>query len=118
MADTVEVRGLRVMGIHGVRDFEKVREQPFVLDLVVETDFRKASASDDLYDTVSYSDVIKTVVPIVEGEHFDLIEALAEHIATALLKMDKIDAVDVTIRKPKALVQAQVDDVGVRIHRP
>jgi dihydroneopterin aldolase len=118
MADTVEIRGLRAMGIHGVRDFEKVREQLFVVDLILQVDLRKAAAADDLYETVSYSDVMKVAIAIIEGEHVDLVETLAERMATALLKMDKVDAVDITVRKPNALVAGQVTDVGVRIQRP
>jgi dihydroneopterin aldolase/2-amino-4-hydroxy-6-hydroxymethyldihydropteridine diphosphokinase len=119
MADRIEIRGLKVMGKHGVLEFEKVRLQPFIIDLILEVDTREAGKTDNLEDTVSYSAVVKLVVGVVSGEHCDLIEHLAERIAQAVLQHDDlVQSVDITVRKPHAPVVAHVTDVGVRIVRP
>lgn len=117
-SDTIEIRGLRAMGCHGVLDFEKVRPQPFVVDLVLIAELRKAGQTDALDDTVSYSVIVNAVVAVIEGEHCDLIEHLAERIASAVLQYSRITSADVTVRKPRAPVAVDVTDVGVRIHRP
>jgi dihydroneopterin aldolase/2-amino-4-hydroxy-6-hydroxymethyldihydropteridine diphosphokinase len=119
MTDRIEIRGLKAMGKHGVREFEKERPQPFIVDLVMEVDTREAGKSDDLEDTVSYSTVVKLVADIIGGQHSDLIEHLAQRIADAVLAHDPlVQSVDLTVRKPHAMVSAHVTDVGVRIVRP
>ena len=52
MSDVVEIRGLRVMGTHGVLEEERQRAQPFEVDIDVETDLAAAGRSDDLTDTI------------------------------------------------------------------
>lgn len=119
MADRIEIRGLKAMGKHGVRDFEKTRPQPFIIDAILEVDTRDAGKSDDLEDTVSYSTVVTIIAGVIEGEHSDLIEHLAQRIAEAVLQHDElIQSIDLTVRKPHAMVSAHVTDVGIRIVRP
>src|SRR5436190_1911962 len=45
MSDVVEIRGLRVMGTHGVLEEERQRAQPFEVDIDVETDLAAAGAT-------------------------------------------------------------------------
>ena len=45
--DVIELRGLRVMGTHGVLPEEHARAQPFEVDLDVEADLAIAGDSDD-----------------------------------------------------------------------
>ena len=45
--DHIEIRGLRVVGIIGVLHEERVRAQPFEVDLDLEVDTREAGATDD-----------------------------------------------------------------------
>ncbi|MDQ3539894.1 MAG: dihydroneopterin aldolase, partial [Chloroflexota bacterium] len=104
---------------HGVNPEERVQGQRFVVDIRLATDLRAAGVTDDLTQTVNYSAVYKRVKAIVEGPPRDLIEALAEDIASALLAdFSASTAVTVTVRKPEvALKGAMLDAAGVRIHR-
>jgi 7,8-dihydroneopterin aldolase/epimerase/oxygenase len=52
---TVEIRGLRVYAHHGVRDFERERGQPFVIDVWLVPSRSQAGLTDDLADAVNYS---------------------------------------------------------------
>ena len=82
-------------------------------------DLRPAGVSDDLADTVSYSDVYKLVRRIVEGEPRNLIEAVAEAVAGHILAgFPPVSRVTVTVRKPEAPMKgSQLDAAGVRITR-
>ena len=46
--DRIELRGLRVLGTHGVLPEEQARAQPFAVDVDVWLDTAEAAASDDL----------------------------------------------------------------------
>ncbi len=82
-------------------------------------DLRAAGASDDIDETVSYSAVFTLVRRIVEGEPRNLIEAVAEEIASAILaEHARVQRVSVTVRKPEAPVKgAMLDAAGVRLTR-
>lgn len=118
MTDQIAIKGLRLFGKHGVHEFEKQYAQPFDIDLSLSVDLRRAAETDNLEDTVSYVDVIDAVKEVVTNERHNLIERLAYRIATVALNDPRVSAVDVTVRKPHAAVNADVDFAAVFVHRP
>jgi dihydroneopterin aldolase len=74
---------------------------------------------DELATTVVYSAVYKVVKGIVEGEPRQLIEAVAEEIAAAILTdFPRVARLTVTVRKPEAPMKgSMLDAAGVRITR-
>ncbi|MDF2144622.1 2-amino-4-hydroxy-6-hydroxymethyldihydropteridine diphosphokinase [Knoellia sp. p5-6-4] len=117
MTDQIVLKGISAKGFHGVLDFEKRDGQTFVVDVVMDIDLAPAGASDDLADTVNYAEVAGDVVGIIEGEPLDLIEAVAERIATAVLTRPLVEAVEVVVHKPEAPVGHPFTDVQVRVRR-
>lgn len=102
MTDRIALHGIAVTACHGVLDFEKTQPQPFIADVILETDLAPAGAGDDLADTVSYADVAQETVAILAGPPVDLIETLATRIAEAALDRSAVEAVEVTLHKPDA----------------
>ena len=117
MTDRVSLRGLRVHGRHGVLPRERSEGQTFVVDAVLEVDTRPAAASDDLADTVDYGALADRLAGIVAGEPVALIETLAQRLADACLQDARVRAVEVTVHKPYAPVEVDVDDITVTIRR-
>lgn len=116
--DQIQLRGLRVMGTHGVLAEEQTRAQPFQVDVVLSVDLAAASSSDRLDDTVDYGEVTGVVAGIVEGEHFALLERLAGRIVEVVLGLDeRIAAVDVTVTKLRPPVPSDLSSAGVRLVR-
>jgi 7,8-dihydroneopterin aldolase/epimerase/oxygenase len=116
--DRIELRGLRVVGTHGVLAEEQVRAQPFEIDLDLVTDLRAAGRSDDLDDTVDYGSVTERVAAVVSGERHALLERLAERIAESVLGDERVTSVTVTLRKLRPPVPVDLASVGVRVVRP
>lgn len=116
-ADRIELRGLRVVGTHGVLPEERARAQPFELDLDLEVDLGAAGASDDLHDTVDYGAVAETAARVVGEESFRLLEALAARVADALLADARVRAVTVGVRKLRPPVPVDLGSAGVRVTR-
>ena len=120
MADTdrIELRGLRVLGTHGVLPEERRRAQPFEVDLDLFLDLTAAGASDDLADTVDYGAVATAIQATVAGPHVDLLEHLAQRLAAAALTTAPYaTAVTVTVRKTRPPVPVELASAGVTIHR-
>jgi dihydroneopterin aldolase len=117
--DVIFIERLQVYGYHGVHPEERALGQRFEIELRIETSTRQAGLSDRLGDTISYSDIARRVKAIVEGEPKQLLEAVAETVADAVLTDDeRIDAVAVTIRKPEAPIKGIFfGAVGVTIRR-
>lgn len=115
--DRIVIEGIRAHGYHGVLAGERQTGQEFIVDVVIGIDVHKAAAADDLSLTIDYSTVAQQVVAIVEGEPVNLIETLAENIATAVLERARVRGVEVTVHKPEAPIAVPFGDVAVSIAR-
>ena len=114
----IQLRGIRVMGTHGVLPEEQARPQPFEVDLDVETELDVAANSDNLEDTVDYGALAEAVQRIISTERHQLLERLAARIADATLADDdRIAAVTVVIRKLRPPVPVSMDSAGVQLTR-
>jgi len=115
----IQLRGLRVVGVHGALPEEQDRAQPFEVDVDMEVDLSAAAASDVLADTVDYGVVAVAIQRVVAGEHHQLLERLADRIADDVLTVDpRIASVAVTVRKLRPPVPVDLASVAVRITRP
>ena len=117
MPDRIELRGLRLLGVHGALAEEQGRAQPFEADLEVEADLARAARSDDLADTVDYAALVDAMARVVGSERYALLESLAERMAEVAMADERVRTVTVTIRKLRPPVAAHLDTAGVRITR-
>lgn len=117
MTDRIELTGLRVRGHHGVFDFERREGQDFVVDVVLELDISVAAASDGLADTVDYGVLAQGLASVVEGEPVNLLETLAERLATVCLADQRVAAATITVHKPQAPIRMAFADVAVTVQR-
>ncbi len=113
--DIIYLHDLKVDCVIGVWDWERKIKQTITIDLDMGFDIRKAAASDELEDTLSYKDVSKRVEAFVKDSGFQLVERLAEEIAAILLNEFAIKWCRVRINKFGAVRGA--GDVGVLIER-
>jgi dihydroneopterin aldolase len=116
-ADRIVLTGLRATGHHGVFEHERQDGQVFVIDVTVHLSLREAAASADLDDTVHYGVLAEQVVAAVESDPVDLIETVAERVASVALGFSRVDLVDVTVHKPDAPITVPFADVAVSITR-
>jgi dihydroneopterin aldolase len=115
--DRIVLHGLRGRGLHGVYPRERMEGQTFIVDVALSVDTRAAAAGDDLSATADYGAIAEKVVALIEGEPVNLIETLAERIATACLADPAVREVEITVHKPDAPISVPFDDVTVTIRR-
>lgn len=115
--DSIKLTGVSAQGTHGVLEFEHTQPQLFSVDAELFLDLSAAGTSDDLADTVDYGQIASRIVAAIEGEHLDLIEALAARIADTILKTPAVRSVRVTVHKPEAPIKVPFSDVTVTIER-
>lgn len=116
--DKLVLRGLLFHGFHGVKPEENKLGQKFLIDVDAWMDLRTAGRSDNLSDSVGYTDIYRTVKEIVEGPPHKLLESVAHLIATmTLTKFPNMSAVRVMVGKPHVAVPGPLDYLGVEIIR-
>jgi len=115
--DTIEIPGIPLQARVGVTDDERSEPQPLRVGLVLHLDLATAGASDDLKQTVDYDAVCETVERTVASRAFNLIEAVAEAVALAVLGAHAVAEVEVRVEKPEALRGRGVPYAAVDIRR-
>ena len=115
MSDRVLIQNLRVETVIGVLDWEREVRQELVLDLILEWDQREAARTDDVDLCLDYAAVSQWVISHLSCAQYRLIETVAEKVAQGLLAEFALPSVEVTVKKPGAVPEA--DWVGVSIRR-
>ena len=118
MSDRITLKGLRVKGFHGVLPEERRDGQEFVVDVVLALDLAPAAATDNVADTVHYGELAERLAAVVAGEPVDLIETVADRLASVCLSYDRVQRAEVTVHKPSAPIPLSFDDVSVTLVRP
>ena len=114
--DTILLEGIQVPAALGVTAAERRMRRPVLLDLEVEVDLRASGASDRIGQTLHYKRIFEVVEDVAANQEHKLVEALGERIARAVLAKLDVDAVTVTVRKPKP-ISGVLDHAGVRLTR-
>jgi dihydroneopterin aldolase len=114
--DRIELKGMSFQGRHGVRASEREQAQEFKVDLDVECDLSVAGRTDQLGDTIDYTNLRTIAKDVVEGESVNLLETLASRIAERTLKVAGVNAVSVRVAKRPASMQP-IEAAAVHINR-
>lgn len=116
--DKIKLTGLSFYGYHGLFPEENRLGQHFEVDVELFLPLQKAGQTDDMKDSIDYGMVHDIVKEIVEGEPKNLIEAVAEKIASELLgKFPTVNACEIEVIKPHPPIEGHYDAVSVRIKR-
>lgn len=116
--DKIFINKMQFYAYHGVYPEETKLGQRFYVDVIIESNLKKASKSDRIQDTIDYSHVYERVRSIMEGEPRQLLEKLADEIASAILHdFSLAERVTITIVKPDPPIKGFYDSVAVEITR-
>jgi len=115
--DKIILKDMEFYGYHGVLPEETRLGQRFSVDMELSLDLSKAGQSDNRNDTVNYAEAFRTVREVVEGRPRNLIEAVAEDIAAAVLERFPVYMVTVRVKKPCAPVPGNFAYMAVEITR-
>ena len=91
--------------------------QPLRIDLDLFVDLRDAGRTDELTDTANYGTVAERVAEVVRASKDLLLERLADRVAQMVLRIDRVETVDVTVTKLRPPVPEQLESTAVRIRR-
>jgi 7,8-dihydroneopterin aldolase/epimerase/oxygenase len=116
--DKIHLKQMQFYGYHGVFSEETKLGQRFAVDLAVEVDLSKAGKSDELSDSINYAELYQVCKDVVEGPPYKLVEAVAETIATTILrKFPAVHVCHLTVIKPDPPIPGHYQSVAVEITR-
>jgi dihydroneopterin aldolase/D-erythro-7,8-dihydroneopterin triphosphate epimerase len=113
--DRIHIDDLLLRCIIGTNEWEREKKQDVLIGIVLHADLRRAGQTDNLADTLDYRAIAKRVIAHVEASTYQLVEALAEHVAQICLTDPRVARVEVDVQKPGALRFART--VGVTLVR-
>lgn len=113
--DIIFIESFRVETLIGIYPRERLVPQPVVFDLQIGHSTATAGASDDIHDTIDYAEVVARLRAVLAEKHFQLLEKLAEYVATLLL--EDFGAQWVRVSVAKLGMMPGVARVGVVIER-
>lgn len=111
----IHIDGLEAYGYHGVLPEEKTLGQQFRFDLRLTMDECRGVRTDDVADTVDYTEVIDLVTEVATCTSYDLLERLAGAVADAVLDRFPVDSVWVRVTKPHPPIPCALQSVGVSL---
>jgi dihydroneopterin aldolase len=113
--DRIFLKDLRIETLVGVWKWEKQMPQTLSIDLEMAADIKAAAAVDKLDATLNYKAVTNSVRGFVQESRFELIETMAEGIASLIMTEFDVPWVKVVLHKPHAIRGSK--DVGIIIER-
>ncbi len=115
-SDIIFIKELKVNAIIGIFDWERVKPQPLIFDIEMNTSIKKPALSDNIIDTVCYKTVVDDIIDFTKQSKYKLIETLAEDICQLILnKYNGVQEIRLTVNKPQAVAEAL--SVGLIIYR-
>ena len=115
--DKLILKGIRFHGHHGVPEAERQVGGHYEVDATLGCALANSGNTDALADTVNYAEVVSRIVEIGTQQSFQLIEALAEKIASAILEQFAVDEVHLTVKKLNPPIEQPIDYFAVEIFR-
>lgn len=97
--DKIVISDLEVEARVGVTEAERARPQRLLITVELERDLRQSGRMDDLAATADYAAVAGLVREIATSKPRNLLEALAEELAQAIISRKLADTVTVEVRK-------------------
>lgn len=116
--DQIEINGLRVMARHGYTKEEKIMEQEFEIDVILDCSLEKAIETDQVEDTVECGELMKLITQTLKEEPYQLIEKAAQKLTEKIFDFSPIIyGIELTLKKTQSGILADFDSVGVRLVR-
>ncbi len=113
--DKVFIKGLSIQTTIGFYSWEKEIKQTLVFNVAMAWDISSAAQNDELAKTLDYADIAIAIEKFANDNPVDLIETLAERVASFLMTTYQIPWLKLSIDKPGAIYNTET--VGVEIER-
>src|SRR4051794_4004285 len=113
--DIIFLQELKVKTLIGIYPWERDVAQTIQLDLEIALPTSHACLTDNFEDALDYALIVQRINEVLSQKHFNLLEALAEHIAQIVLVEFGSPWTKISVAKLDAI--PGVKKLGIRIER-
>ena len=113
--DIIFLCELKIDTLIGVYEWEKRVPQTLQFDLEIVLPDSRACQTDEINDALNYADIVRRIQSELASQQFNLLEALAEHIAQIILTEFNAPKVKINVAKLQAIKGCKA--VGISIER-
>ena len=99
----------------GIYEFEKKNKQRVRFNIEITTDPNMKPDNKDLSSIVDYNKIVNKIILLVENQHHELLEDLAENIFEKILKNNLVKKVKIKLEKIDILKDSE--SVGIEIEK-
>ena len=107
MLQKIKLNSFKIPVSIGVHDWEKKRLQTLTIDLILWVDVELAMKSDDLSQTIDYTEIASIIKTISKQKHYLLIEHLAFQILESFSNQAFLYRCSIKITKPNVFEQLE-----------
>jgi len=107
MSDIIKIKQLNVKSTIGNETWGKEKLQPVIVDVTVYTDIMKCGETDDLNDTIDYSEIVKAVVKFSEEGTFGNIQEYCIKLVQVITEKFNVEKINVNVTLPRAFLHSK-----------
>ena len=111
--DIIFLRELKIETLIGVYEWEKRVPQTLQIDLEIALPSSTACQTDNIDDALNYADIVRHLQTVLSSRHFNLLEALAEHISQIILHVFNAPWVKVSVAKFQAIRGSKIVVIAI-----
>lgn len=114
---TIRMLNMTFYGFHGVSAAEKETGRRFEVDCEIDFDATRAIDTDQLENTINYTDVYRIIEDLLENSRYNLVETLADRIADRIFASFDVRRLKLKVRKRNPPVPGNIDAFEVETER-
>jgi len=114
--DKIIIKGLKLSMNLGLSEKERKKKQKVVFDVELFYDLKKAGDTDNIKDTINYSEVCNEIKLISKNE-FKTLESLGQTVCSHLKEKFGPEQINLLIKKPSALRRYKTKYAAIEILR-
>ena len=117
-AGIIRVKNLLLRTYVGINPDEKTKKQDVLINLTIRCDRILSAEEGHIEQTLDYKQVVKTIIPFVEENRFELLEVMTRQVLDLVMSFEGVQWARVEIDKPHAIRFAESVSVTLEASRP
>jgi len=113
----IQIKNLLLRTYVGINPDEKAKKQDVLINLTIRCDRILQAEEGHIEQTLDYKKVVKTIIPFVEENRFELLEVMTRQVLAQVMSFKEVQWARLEIDKPHAIRFAESVSVTLEAER-
>jgi len=114
---TIYIKNLLLRTYVGINPEEKIKKQDVIINIALRCSRILDAPEGAIDQTLDYKKVVKTIIPFVEENRFELLEVMVRQVLDRVMTFDGVEWARVEIDKPHAIRFAESVSIALEAQR-